>query len=154
MNKEILRIIYSDNYTPQKIKFNLHNILNAYLKYLKTRRIFKQKNTLSALQYIEKIVSPKINFCNSDDKIYNARRVIHIIDILDFWHKKPLCLEYSLCLCAALITLGFPLELYIGRALNYVGKYEFHSWLEIDETTINFRINYKELYNIVYHKSF
>ena len=155
MDKKILRIVYSENFKPKNYKFSLINYIKACLVFYKTRNIMKRGIPLDALKYIESLSKQKkIEFDDLENEIYNARRIINIINHFDIKHKRILCLEYSICLCAALVYLGFEIDLFIGKSLNYVGKYNFHSWLEISGVTVNFRTNYSEVFNIVYHKSF
>lgn len=155
MDDKILRIVYSEDFIPKKHKFSLFKYINAFAVFIKARIILKRKKILDVISYIDHLSKKeKITFSNVENEIYNARRVIKALDRLDIKHKHILCLEYSLCVCAALVRLGFTIDLFIGQSKNYVGNYNFHSWLEIKGTTINFRTNYREVYNIVYYNSF
>ena len=155
MDNKILKIVYSENFEPKKHQFSLIDYIQSCLVFYKARYLMRKGIPLNALKYIE-ILSKrkKIEFSDSENEIYNARRIINMLNKFDVRHKSVLCLEYSICLCAALVYLGFDVELFIGKSLNYVGKYHFHSWLEIDGVTINYRTNYREVFNIVFHRNF
>ena len=48
-----------------------------------------------------------------------------------------LCLERSISLCTALITIGIPSQVVIGKSSYHITNlFEFHSWVEIDEIVI------------------
>lgn len=67
---------------------------------------------------------------------------------LRFWNPGALCLLRAITVCAALRTLGLPVQVVIGRRVVHVQRqsigqqtteYHFHAWAEIDGTVLTDR---------------
>lgn len=149
------------NSTEEKVEFkvNLMKKIKSVLLYNKLILRYKSKGFGISANMIKdeckkQGIVIKKNQCKYSvvDFQIAASKLIPIYRIFGkFVKQSDLCLERSMALTYALISLGIPVNLVIGKAKYYISdNYNFHAWVEIYGKPLNDHDGMYKQWNVIY----
>lgn len=145
----------SRNYEIPSLDFFLR--VRMYLSILSILKTYKKHGATEAFKSLSKLTKHrKWIFKNKTVEYLFIRKAVSECQlILNLATRgKALCLERSVAVCAGLLSLGFPVQIVIGRntAMNSSDNFEFHAWVEWNEKPINdwlsIQTHFEEVYRI------
>lgn len=141
MDKEVYKIVYENYDASISSGMNPFNLLWALTKSFRCRRIYKEEGLNKSIQYITRCSKEKehAKCMNRDMIVYQMRKVMVTHNLVCRLFKKTFnCLENSLSLAACLVSLGYHVQLIIGKSTNYVNRFfDFHAWVSFEGQPVN-----------------
>jgi|GEM_PF-1816128 len=135
-----------------KIKINFFKLILSIIVYLKVSLKYKKKDIIVESKAIKAMRLKHNKMIQKIAKKYNSNEIIftalRLHTIYRFWayifRQSDLCLNRSYALTYALVFLGIPCDLVIGRSEYFLNlKYDFHAWVEVNGFPINDSIGVK-----------
>ncbi|CDC70359.1 putative uncharacterized protein [Staphylococcus sp. CAG:324] len=142
---KLMTLLYNEELVKNSFEINSTDFEHMTRNYIKSISLIHKKGVSYAIKLINTLFHKNkylieqntlnyssIDFCNYVSKIIPILRKIGKEN-----NEGMLCLERSISLCTALITIGIPSQVVIGKSSYHITNlFEFHSWVEIDEIVI------------------
>lgn len=142
-----------------QLKVNFFKIAKSILLYNKLILEYKNKGFGIAADMIKneyqkqcKVIEKNLITHSASDFQRVASSLITIYRIFGRLVKQSdLCLERSMALTYALISLGIPANLIIGKAKYYINdNFQFHAWVEIVGFPLNDHDGMRKQWSVIY----
>ena len=146
------------NQVTHKIKIGFFKLIRSIVLYLKVSSKYKENKIIVENKAIENIRKKCNGKMQKNTEKYNSNEItftaLRLHTIYRFWsyifRQSDLCLNRSYALTYALVYLGIPCTLVIGRSEYFLNrKYDFHAWVEINDFPINDSISVKSQWHKV-----
>jgi len=123
-----------------------HTLVVIYqMKRTDSNKLLHQLNNVSTIR--------TFSFKREIDRYLFARRVVFTSSqVIQFFHKRALCLERSIAISTSLRIMGLPSQVVIGQraAMAADEEFECHAWVELDGVPINDYVSRKYWFNELY----
>lgn len=122
--------------------------IRALFRYIYMIRCFKSREFSEVQNMLNMSYKKKQKYIKKCTKKYDSKTLLvysgKIINSFCFWGRifkqSDVCLERSIALAYALVYMGIPAELVIGKSYYCItDEYSFHAWVEIDGFPLNER---------------
>lgn len=152
---ELDLIMYGTYLESSQLRISLKWILVALYRYKCSIDVFGKEGLYGIIGYMRKVTNRNIFFDECEDDIAMLKLLRKYMLLFKNWGtilgENWNCLAQASSLFVALHTLGFDVELVVGKFVYCASdKFEFHSWVEYKGVPVNDKQSVYERCIVVY----